>query len=136
MYSESEKKGGSWLVRIIFFLGFVALALIIFALSKQTYKKKQVEKEIETLRQEAEKIKKGNLTLEDKVSYLESRDYQEKEAKDKLNMQNPKENVVIIKPEMAKKEELPQVENNPPQLTENQDKFSNIKKWYDYFFKY
>jgi len=135
MNSMSEKKGGSWLVRIIFFLGVVVLTFTIFALSKETYKKRQVEKEIEALRQEAEKIRRDNLIIGDKVSYLESKDYLEKEAKDKLNMQSPNENVVVIKPSLVKKEEVPDIVRNPERPIENHDKFGNAKKWYDYFFK-
>jgi len=135
MNSMSEKKGGSWLVRIIFFLGVVVLTFTIFALSKETYRKKQVEKEIEALRQEAEKIRRDNLIIGDKVSYLESKDYLEKEAKDKLNMQGPDENVVVIKPSLVKKEEVSDIVRDPERPIENQDKFGNAKKWYDYFFK-
>jgi len=111
------------------------LTFTIFALSKETYRKKQVEKEIEALRQEAEKIRRDNLIIGDKVSYLESKDYLEKEAKDKLNMQGPDENVVVIKPSLVKKEEVSDIVRDPERPIENQDKFGNAKKWYDYFFK-
>lgn len=100
-------------------------------------KKRSIQSEIEELQQEAEKISRQNITLEEKISYLESMEYQEKEAKNKLGLQNPDENLVIIKPSIAREigsvaekpsvaEPSDRVEDSPP----------NYIKWWNYFFKY
>lgn len=115
-------------------IGIIILALIILAVTRETNKKNQVQLEIDKLREEAKKIEKDNLELTDKLAYFESPDFQEKEAKDKLNLQNPKENVVIIKPSLTKETE--NIPNNQPDKIEVKIKMSNLQKWWDYFFKY
>jgi cell division protein FtsB len=134
MAREQEKNKNSFLPKLVLICGFFILAAVSFFLAKEYYRKKQIQNEIQKLEQEAAKIDRDNLEIQDKIAYLESRDYQEREAKDKLNLQNPGENVVVIKPGVAK-EPVPQVENEnltqpmPPNV-------SNPQKWWRYFFKY
>jgi cell division protein FtsB len=130
---KNEKKHSA-LIRTVIILGLFLFGLIIFAISKESYKKKQAQEEINKLQQEAQKISQENTQLMDKISYLDSKDYQEREAKDKLNMQNPKENMVIVEPGLAKSPE-PQnaTDENGKKLVV---KTTNIQKWWDYFFKY
>lgn len=101
---------------------------------KETYQKKEVEKEITALKQEAEKIQNENIKIEDRIAYLASADYQKIEAKDKLNLQDPGEKVVIVSQNpIEKKEILAEPENNS-----NSKKLSyipNYEKWWNYFFK-
>jgi hypothetical protein len=69
-----------------------------------------------------------------KITYLESKDYQEKEARDKLNMQNPRENMVIVEPGLAPTKEPSDTsgENGKKLFV----KTTNVQKWWNYFFKY
>jgi cell division protein FtsB len=130
---NNEDKGNSWLIRIILLLGCVAVVFIFLAISRETYRKRQVQKEITKLQEEAKKIQGDNMHLADKIAYLEGRDYQEKEIRDKLNLQDPKENVVIIDPGMAPKK----IESEPvPPAQKLLIKQSNTQRWWNYFFKY
>ena len=133
MRDNTDGKKGLWLVKMIIFLGFIAAIFIVLAISKETYRKKQVQKEISELQSEADKIQGDNLRLADKIAYLEGRDYQEKEIRDKLNLQKPDETVVIIKPSLTKK-----TAKNEPEATDQAlvIKSSNPQKWWSYFFKY
>lgn len=124
----------AWLIRVLLVMGLAILALIIWAVLKETNKKNQVQSEIDKLREEAKKVEKDNSELTDKLAYFESPDFKEKEAKDKLNLQNPKENVVIIKSNLNK--ETGDVSNNQPDKVEVKIKISNVQKWWGYFFKY
>ena len=131
--SKNWGKKSSLFSKIIIVPAIVAIILISFALARETYKKNQIQKEIESLREKARQIDKENSNIQEKISYLESRDYQEKEAKDKLNLQKPGENVVVIKPSIVK-EAVPEekkTENIP--LVEND--IINPVKWWQYFFK-
>jgi cell division protein FtsB len=131
--AKGEKKHSS-LARTVIFLGLLLFGLIAFAIYKENYKKKQAEQAIESMKQEAEKIERSNRDAAEKLAYLESRDYQEKEARDKLNMQNPKENVVIVEPGLAPSVETKEaVDENGKKLFV---KTTNIQKWWNYFFKY
>lgn len=135
MHEKDKKKENSWLIRMIILAGIVALVFIVLAIYKETYRKKQIQREISNLQEEAKKIQGDNLHLADKLAYLEGKDYQEKEIRDKLNLQSPDENVVIIKPSPSEKV----IEKKPTINQSNQEvivKITNAEKWWDYFFKY
>jgi cell division protein FtsB len=132
MRNDSDK-GNSWLIRTIIFLGLVVVVFIFLAISKETYRKRQVQNEITKLQEEAKRIQGDNMRLSDKINYLEGRDYQEKEIRDKLNLQDPKENVAIIDSGLTPKktEDLPVATSQELLI-----KKANSQKWWDYFFKY
>lgn len=133
MRKKNEESNNSWLIWSIIFLILIILGLFGYTTLKEVYKKKQVEKEIDLLRQEAERIKKENMALEERISYLSSDDYREIQAKDKLNLQNPKENLIIITQEIMKKEESISAEK----IAQMQESIQipNYQKWWNYFFK-
>ena len=136
MRDKEEVKENSWLVRLIVFLGLVALIFIILAIVKETYRKKQIQTEISALEEEAKKIQVDNSRLADKLTYLEGRDYQEKEIRDKLNLQSPQENVVIIKPSPVGVVAGNTSQNQVPESQKLVVKTNNPEKWWNYFFKY
>ena len=81
-------------------------ALIAFAgfalwMSFQVYgelkRGRSIQEEITTLQREGSKIRQENSLLKDKIEYLKTDDFQEREAKDKLNYQEDGERVAIIK---------------------------------------
>ena len=134
MAREAENGKKRLLAKVFLFLGFIALISMAVFLGKEVYKKRQIQSEISNLQAEAARVNKENLGIQDKIAYLESRDYQEREAKDKLNLQSPDENVVIIKPGVTKEqsaaaEVIPDVQASAPAVP-------NPKKWWNYFFKY
>lgn len=116
------------------------IAAIFFAgasIHDEVSKKNKIQSEINKLQQEADKISQENVKLGEKIAYLESREYQEREAKDKLNLQSPDESLVIIKPGVVKEinaETENSIAETPPATDEKI--VSNYKKWWDYFFKY
>ncbi|MFZ2226199.1 MAG: septum formation initiator family protein [Candidatus Moraniibacteriota bacterium] len=136
MRDKEEARENSWLVRLIVFLGLVALVFIILAIVKETYRKKQIQKEISALEEEAKKIQVDNSRLADKLTYLEGRDYQEKEIRDKLNLQSPEENVVIVKSSPTGKAATNNEKNQAPESQKLVVKTTNPEKWWNYFFKY
>lgn len=128
-------KGKTILLRVITAICLAGIIFVSFSVFKEIKKKKEVQDEITKLQEEAEKINKENLNLQEKIAYLESRDYKEKEAKDKLNLQNPGENLIIIKPNLAK-EEVSSEKQKASFPQEAADETPNYKKWWNYFFKY
>ena len=133
MASGKIRKASLW-IKLSLVGVFVILVLVSSAIAKQTYKKNQIQKEITKLQEKAAELNRENLEIRDKISYLESREYQEKEAKDKLNLQNPGENIVIIKPSVVKDEKPPQ--ESRIVVAKEPAKISNPIKWWNYFFKY
>jgi cell division protein FtsB len=132
--SVEKNKKFSVVTKIIVFLGTIALVFISVAIYKETAKKRQIQNQINQLQQEAEKISRENTLTQDKIAYLESKDYQEREAKDKLNLQSPDENVVVVKPTIAKEEKVE--EKVSPMIPLLPEKISCATKWWNYFFKY
>lgn len=110
------------------------MIFVAISIYKETNKKRQIQSEIGKLREEADRIDRENSIIQEKIAYFESRDYMEKEAKDKLNLQNPDEQVVVVKPSMAK--EIPA--GNKPSIYDDRKALepANYLKWRDYFFKY
>lgn len=134
MARDPEKNKKSFLPKLVLICGFFILAAVSFFLAKEYYRKRQIQAEITGLEQEAAKINRENLEIQDKIAYLQSQDYQEREAKDKLNLQNPGENVVVIKPGVAREQGIKAENENLPQPLPPD--VSNPQKWWKYFFEY
>jgi len=66
---------------------FVAIIFISISIFKETHKKNQVKKENSSSSRRGAKINKDNAEIKEKIAYLESPEYQIKEAKDKLGLQ-------------------------------------------------
>lgn len=124
-----------FLLRIVILAGLVALGFILFRAYEEYSKKMKIQEEINQLQQEAQKISKENSDFQEKIDYLQSVDYKKIEAKDKLNLQSPGENVVIIKPSQTK-DILAQPEEKKSRAVTATDNRNNLRKWWDYFFKY
>lgn len=89
------------------FLSILALGAVISILAffsapalKEAKRSKMIEQEIENLRAEAERINTENNFLREKIEYLKSDHYKEGVAKDRLNLRNMGEKVVVVQPGM------------------------------------
>lgn len=123
------------LLRLAILAGIVVLGFVLIRAYEEYSKKKKIQAEIEELQSEAQKISKENSEFQEKIAYFESLDYKKKEAKDKLNLQSPGEQVVVIKPSQTK-DILAAQEEQKPREAPVSDARSNLQKWWDYFFKY
>ena len=132
MSTYEKGSATSLLVIGIIFLALVILGLFGYSTSKEIARKKEVEKEIAALQAQADNIKKENMALSERISYLGSKDYQETQAKDKLNLQSPGENVVIITPGSSTQNSA--TESNAPKEDAGSISEPNYQKWWKYFF--
>ncbi len=89
--------------------------------------------EIGKLKQEADKLRQNNQDMKEKIVYFETPEFQEKIAKEKLNLQKDNENVAIIKSAPVLKEKNQEVESG--QAISYPEK-PNYAKWWDHFFGY
>lgn len=120
-------------VLLLFLAGVVVAAFVAYAAVKENKRNKQIEDLISSLEQEKERIRIENNSLKEKIAYLDTAQFQEKIAKEKLNMQNPGEKVVIVKQGPINQEAGPQQSDNSDQ---KEEKIPNYAKWYDHFFAY
>lgn len=119
--------------RLFLILLLAALGGIVFSLSKEVYRKHQISGQINKLKNEIGELEKNNKGLTDIIQYFESEDYVEKEARRKLNLAKPGENVVVITGEKDK------ATGNPEPAPKNnsnasQKEISNLLKWWRYLF--
>jgi len=94
----------------------------------------QIKKEIDAVKAEAEKVSRNNDDLREKITFFESPEFQEWEAKKKLNFQLPEESVAVIKPSHSSQA----VDASEPAeaAAEPAENIPNWKKWWNYFFKH
>lgn len=117
------------LIGVIIFLG-----IRIFNIFKIKYDR---ELEKQALIKQVERIKQDTASLESIKEYISSSDYQEREAKQRLDLKKPGEEVVMITPDSItanlSNEELisilrdPQAEKRIPAQT-------NLERWWAFFF--
>ncbi|MDD5396717.1 MAG: septum formation initiator family protein [Candidatus Moranbacteria bacterium] len=119
---------------IIFFIAGIGLAIFISTSAvKEAYRSKKIENEVIELKKEAERIQNENENLKTQISYLQTPDFQEKVAKEKLNMQKADENVVVVK--LGAEKQAPAVTDNVADDNADQQ-LPNYIKWWNSFFKY
>lgn len=112
----------------------VAISFIAYSAFKENGRNRQIQKEIEALKQEAEKIKTTNKELVEKNEYFSTQDFQEKTAKEKLNLQKENEKVVVVKPSPSSSV-LGEFKQNGTEKKEAEPELPNYKKWWNYFFE-
>jgi len=105
-----------------------ATILLLFPLAKSYSQRKVIELEIYKMQQKIDDYKKNNDELQDLLSYINSSDDSiEEQARANLNMKKAGEGVIVI-------EELSEEEKKIKQREELENKKSNFRKWFNYFF--
>jgi cell division protein FtsL len=122
------------IVALIFAVGIILAVVITTSAVREAYRNRSIEKEIDALKQQARQINTENGQLSEKIAYLDTSEFQEKIAKEKLNMQKPDENVVVVKPGIEQNPRVAGDQNETAATSE--DDTPNFKKWWDTFFKY
>ncbi len=105
-----------------------ATILLLFPLAKSYSQRKVIELEIYKMQQKIDDYEKNNDELQDLLSYINSSDDSiEEQARANLNMKKAGEGVIVI-------EELSEEEKKIKQREELENKKSNFRKWFNYFF--
>lgn len=130
---EGKTKTSSKLISGLFFVaGLVILILIGVSLGKETYRKKQVQKEIENLQSQIKQLGQENGELNNLIAYFSTPQFQEKEAREKLNLQKDNEQMIILRKDLAAKNQS-QPEKDPVPVVMD-DSSPNWRKWLNFFF--
>ncbi|MFH0929998.1 MAG: septum formation initiator family protein [Candidatus Moraniibacteriota bacterium] len=131
--SQNSKLSTRIFSGIFFLAGLTVLVLIGISLGKEAYRKRQIQKEIDGLQTQISQMGQENSNMENLIDYLSSTDFQEKEAREKLNLQKGDEKMIVLR-----KDPL-QETSNQPEKTESttampEDTSSNWQKWWRTFF--
>lgn len=118
--------------------GIVLLALVAYPLAQKIEHKRALEREIASLEAEAQRIESANQELEDMLAYLQGDAFAEREARLRLNMKKPGEQVVVVEGQNATVAgvqdsnsifRIKGLEQAPPPK-----KVTNRERWWRYFF--
>ncbi len=116
-------------------LFFVVLALIALTinLGRESYRKHQLNNEINKLQAEIDKSEKRNKQLADLMEYFKEESHLEKEARLKLNLKKPGERVVILRDSQINGTSSNDLDNNQEDDS-SKEKKNNWWQWWEYFF--
>jgi cell division protein FtsB len=106
-----------------FVLGLV-LVLIMVTTAQVLIRKYEVDRQIANLEERAEEINRKNLELSELVKYLNTPEYKEREARERLNLKKEGE-IVLAVPDQLKESDSQSAAPLEP---------SNPEKWFNYFF--
>lgn len=124
-------------------VGLMVIILISFPLAKNAIKQRRINQEISDFKKEIATLQNKSVDLKKFVSYLESDQFAEEQARLNLNLKKSGEELTVIKPAisgvkiLASTTEGNSIFNIPGyNKEETQKELSNPRKWFNYFFKY
>ena len=142
---EIRKKKKSFFEKIFFsqvffaFIGLGIIALVSLPLARNISQRHKINKEVEKMQEEIDKIEGKNNNLKKLVTYLESDQFIEEQARLKLGLKKNGEEVVAIKNEekvvQGEESDTPNTIYNMPGLEKTKpEKFlTNPKRWWSFF---
>lgn len=116
----------------VFIAGSILAGCVMFVAGKEIYRGRKIDKEIESLKAEAESIKASNGDLREKIAYLDTDEFREKVAKEKLNLRKDGEKVIEIRPATKPLEQYEEVRLD--EVTPSFEKQKIYIKWWKVFF--
>lgn len=122
-------------------IGLTAIVLISFPFAKNAIKQYRINKEISDFKQEIADLQNKNADLKNFVSYLESDQFAEEQARLNLNLKKSGEELTIIKNDANGSALTSATPGNPIfnipgyKKEELKQEASNPEKWFSYFFK-
>jgi len=131
MIIKKKKKsfaGRIFSFKLFFLAGVLAAVFLGINLGEAYYRERQVQKEIDSLKNEIKSFEENNYNLSRLVELSKTDEWKEVEARKKLNMKKDGESLVIItapdnSDEKALETEIDKNKNSP-----------NYVKWWNYFF--
>ncbi len=107
----------------------IVLILVLIFIGYSIYQKKinqqNVDKRLDHLREEIQRLQDTNLELAEMIKYLRTDEYIETQARENLNLKRSGEKVVIISNE----------DNNTTKKNDSQQNKPNYILWFEYFFR-
>lgn len=122
------------LLRLGVILLFVAGGFMGYQSYQEHERNAQIQDEIDALETEAEKIRRENETLAQRIEYFASPDFQEQEAKKKLGLRRQEESVLSIREDPSLVTSLALPENSSSEIKQEVQILPNYKKWWQQFF--
>lgn len=139
-----RRQGDSFFKRMIkwkffFVVNLVVIVLLSLSFGRQFVRDYEIQKEIDVLQEEATRLQAKNMAISELQTAVQTKSYIEREARLKLGMKKPGENVVVIKEKKEEEKELDLENSNDPlglvlDDTTELIMVPNHTKWWYYFF--
>ncbi len=111
----------------------VIIVFFLFSAVKDYYSQEDLREDIDTLESQISSLETEQYDLANTLSQVQSEDFVETEARTRLNLRKPGENVIIVSSdEDVQKLNDKGRETGIKELLEDKD--SNTLKWWEYFF--
>lgn len=98
-------------------------------------KKKEVESEIQRLKNENSALTENKNELNNLINYYQDKNFLEKEARRRLNLQKPDEKAVVVIDKRESKKLPANAASAAPNIFEAKKSLPNIYKWLNLIFK-
>ena len=126
-------KDGSTIFLRLVLVGILLLSGWLYLLSrKENVRDQTIGSEIARLEAEAEKMRKENLSLKDRIAYFSSDSFQEREAKEKLDYRRQDEKVVMVRPSRENSNSMEPL-FSLEESGYNKEDIPNHRKWWRLF---
>ncbi|MFA5184486.1 MAG: septum formation initiator family protein [Patescibacteria group bacterium] len=112
--------------RFLAIIGLVFLVVIIFPLARTYSQRRLVEQEIADVQAQIQDFESQNQQLKDLITYLQSDQSLEEQARLNLNLKKPGEAVVVVENKIAGVNEIAAATADSAE--------GNLAKWWHYFF--
>lgn len=136
--SKRNNNKRSWLFSKWFLIvGGILLILLSISLTKELYRSYKINKEISDLNQEISSLEKANDEYSQLIEYLKTDRYFEEQARLKLGLKSPGEQVIVVKGDESSIDNGlvgDDSESNLGLLANGESNLSNPEKWLTYFF--
>lgn len=117
---------------LVAILLLAVLLYITYRLSDQVYRQNQINTEIINLQSEITRLNQENQDLNELVGYLQTDEFKEKEAKDKLNLIKEGERLVLVKEKELQLSQMGDIqERSQAEVVVHHE---NYYWWWHYFF--
>lgn len=117
--------------RFIILIAFLVMFYSGYKLLHQTYKYNQINVEITQLQSEIERLNQDNQNLTELINYLQTDNFKEKEAREKLNLIKEGEHLVLVKEkDSPTNSQLPEQQKMAQVVVER----PNYYWWWHYYF--
>lgn len=118
--------------RIILVLFLFALGLFGLSFGRQALRARDIESQIANLRHQADELNANNVYITDLQAALETQTYLEREARLKLGLKKPGENVIVVQDGGLAAPAVPLPQEASQSSAERA--VPNVWRWWYYFF--
>lgn len=138
MQKRGQKKEKTFWRRILYsqlviVVGIGFIVMFSIGISKRMVRQHQLDKEVSGLNREIARLEKSNQEFNRLLTYLNSNDFLEEEARMKLGLKKEGEQVAIINDKLKTEKPKKEIQTKIYQPAQPRQK-GNSEKWWFYFF--